>query len=412
MGKNAIVGQSGGPTSVINASLAGVFESCKNRGADIVYGMCNGVAGLLEERVVDLSTLLTDDLDIELLKRTPSSFLGSCRYKLPDWRDDEAVYKKLFAILEKLNIGYFFYIGGNDSMDTIKKLSDYAIVKGYTTKFIGVPKTIDNDLALTDHTPGYGSAAKYIGTSTKEIIRDSNALEYGKGLVTVIEIMGRNAGWLTGAAALSKGEDCEGPDLIYLPELAFDVEKFVEKVKGLLEKKQSVVVAVSEGIRLADGRYVCELTDGVDYVDAFGHKQLSGTANYLACRIANELGCKARGIELSTLQRAASHLVSRIDIIEAYQVGGAAVKAADEGDTGEMVILERISDDPYQCTTSLRNVHKVSNVEKVVPRKWINEDGDYVTEEFLNYVKPLIQGDVPPIMVDGIPRHLYHNDKW
>ena len=412
MGKNAIVGQSGGPTSVINASLAGVFESCKNRGADVVYGMCNGVAGLLEERVVDLSTLLTDDLDIELLKRTPSSFLGSCRYKLPDWRDDEAVYKKLFAILEKLNIGYFFYIGGNDSMDTIKKLSDYAIVKGYTTKFIGVPKTIDNDLALTDHTPGYGSAAKYIGTSTKEIIRDSNALEYGKGLVTVIEIMGRNAGWLTGAAALSKGEDCEGPDLIYLPELAFDVEKFVEKVKGLLEKKQSVVVAVSEGIRLADGRYVCELTDGVDYVDAFGHKQLSGTANYLACRIANELGCKARGIELSTLQRAASHLVSRIDIIEAYQVGGAAVKAADEGDTGEMVILERISDDPYQCTTSLRNVHKVSNVEKVVPRKWINEDGDYVTEEFLNYVKPLIQGDVPPIMVDGIPRHLYHNDKW
>ena len=297
-------------------------------------------------------------------------------------------------------------------MDTIKKLSDYAIVKGYTTKFIGVPKTIDNDLALTDHTPGYGSAAKYIGTSTKEIIRDSNALEYGKGLVTVIEIMGRNAGWLTGAAALSKGEDCEGPDLIYLPELAFDVEKFVEKVRGLLEKKQSVVVAVSEGIRLADGRYVCELTDGVDYVDAFGHKQLSGTANYLACRIANELGCKARGIELSTLQRAASHLVSRIDIIEAYQVGGAAVKAADEGDTGEMVILERISDDPYQCTTSLRNVHKVSNVEKVVPRKWINEDGDYVTEEFLNYVKPLIQGDVPQIMVDGIPRHLYHNDKW
>ena len=409
---NVIVGQSGGPTAAINSSLAGVYRTARDRGAGKVYGMLHGIQGLLQERYIDLSEYITSDLDTELLKRTPAAFLGSCRYKLPEIHEDRAVYDKIFEILEKLNIEAFIYIGGNDSMDTIKKLSDYAIVTGFPTRFVGCPKTIDNDLALTDHTPGYGSAAKYIGTSTKEIIRDSNALEYGKGLVTVIEIMGRNAGWLTGAAALSKGEDCEGPDLIYLPELAFDVEKFVEKVRGLLEKKQSVVVAVSEGIRLADGRYVCELTDGVDYVDAFGHKQLSGTANYLACRIANELGCKARGIELSTLQRAASHLVSRIDIIEAYQVGGAAVKAADEGDTGEMVILERLSDDPYQCTTSLRNVHKVSNVEKVVPRKWINKDGDYVTEEFLNYVKPLIQGDVPPIMVDGIPRHLYHNDKW
>ena len=409
---NVIVGQSGGPTSAINSSLAGVYRTAIDRGAKKVYGMRHGIQGLLEEKYIDLSEHIRNELDEELLKRTPAAYLGSCRYKLPEIHENPEIFEKIFGILDKLEIECFIYIGGNDSMDTIKKLSDYAIVKGYTTKFIGAPKTIDNDLALTDHTPGYGSAAKYIGTSTKEIIRDSNALEYGKGLVTVIEIMGRNAGWLTGAAALSKGEDCEGPDLIYLPELAFDVEKFVEKVRGLLEKKQSVVVAVSEGIRLADGRYVCELTDGVDYVDAFGHKQLSGTANYLACRIANELGCKARGIELSTLQRAASHLVSRIDIIEAYQVGGAAVKAADEGDTGEMVILERISDDPYQCTTSLRNVHKVSNVEKVVPRKWINEDGDYVTEEFLNYVKPLIQGDVPPIMVDGIPRHLYHNDKW
>lgn len=409
---NVIVGQSGGPTSAINSSLAGVYRTAIDRGAPKVYGMLHGIQGLLDEKYVDLSEHIRNDLDVELLKRTPAAYLGSCRYKLPEIHEDPEVYEKIFAILEKLQIESFIYIGGNDSMDTIKKLSDYAIVRGYETKFIGVPKTIDNDLALTDHTPGYGSAAKYIGTSTKEIIRDSNALEYGKGLVTVIEIMGRNAGWLTGASALSKGEDCEGPDLIYLPELPFDVEKFVEKVKSLLEKKQSVVVAVSEGIRLADGRYVCELTNGVDYVDAFGHKQLSGTANYLACRIANELNCKARGIELSTLQRAASHLVSRIDIIEAFQVGGAAVKAADEGDTGEMVILERLSDDPYQCTTSLRNVHKVSNVEKVVPRSWINEEGDYVTEEFLNYVRPLIQGDVPPIMVDGIPRHLYHCNKW
>ena len=410
--RNIIVGQSGGPTSVINSSLAGVYKNAKERGFHKVYGMLHGIQGLLDEKYVDLSTQIHSELDIELLKRTPSAFLGSCRYKLPEIHENREIFEKIFEILNRLDIEAFIYIGGNDSMDTIKKLSDYAIVRGYETKFIGVPKTIDNDLALTDHTPGYGSAAKYIGTSTKEIIRDSNALEYGKGLVTVIEIMGRNAGWLTGASALSKGEDCEGPDLIYLPELPFDVEKFVEKVKSLLEKKQSVVVAVSEGIRLADGRYVCELTNGVDYVDAFGHKQLSGTANYLACRIANELNCKARGIELSTLQRAASHLVSRIDIIEAFQVGGAAVKAADEGDTGEMVILERLSDDPYQCTTSLRNVHKVSNVEKVVPRSWINEEGDYVTEEFLNYVRPLIQGDVPPIMVDGIPRHLYHCDKW
>ena len=216
MGKNAIVGQSGGPTSVINASLAGVFESCKSRGAEIVYGMCNGVAGLLEERVVDLSTVLTDDLDIELLKRTPSSFLGSCRYKLPDWHEDETVYKKLFAILEKLNIGYFFYIGGNDSMDTIGKLADYGQRIGSDIRFMGVPKTIDNDLMVTDHTPGYGSAAKYIGVVMKEIIRDATV--YGTNYVTVVEIMGRNAGWLTAAASLAKSDDCEGVDMICLPE--------------------------------------------------------------------------------------------------------------------------------------------------------------------------------------------------
>ncbi|WP_347134201.1 diphosphate--fructose-6-phosphate 1-phosphotransferase, partial [[Clostridium] symbiosum] len=257
----------------------------------------------------------------------------------------------------------------------------------------------------------YGSAAKYIGTSTKEIIQDSSALVYSKGLVTIVEIMGRNAGWLTGAAALSAGEDCEGPDLIYLPEVAFDIEDFLSRVKKLLEKKPFVIAAVSEGIRLEDGRYVCELTDGVDFVDAFGHKQLTGTANYLARRLSQEIGCKTRSIELSSLQRAASHLASRIDILEAFQVGGAAVKAADEGDTGEMVILKRISDDPYQCTTELRNVHKVSNVEKTVPREWINKNGTYVTEEFISYVRPLIQGDVSPVMVDGIPRYLYHKKK-
>ena len=408
MGKNAIVGQSGGPTSVINASLAGVFESCKSRGADIVYGMCNGVAGLLEERVVDLSTLLTDDLDIELLKRTPSSFLGSCRYKLPDWHTDETVYKKLFAILEKLNIGYFFYIGGNDSMDTIKKLSDYAETVGNPIRFIGVPKTIDNDLEGTDHTPGYGSAAKYIATVTKELVRDG--LIYEMQSVTVIEIMGRNAGWLTGAAVLAKSEDCEGPDLIYLPEVAFDVDDFLKKVKKLVNEKQSIVIAVSEGIKTADGRYVCELSAPSDKTDSFGHVQLSGTGKYLSDLIIEKLGCKSRAIELSTLQRCAGHLTSRVDITEAYQVGGTAVKAAFEGKTGQMVILKRVSQDPYICTTDLYDVHKVANLEKKVPRSWINEAGDYVTEDMKNYIEPLIQAELTPIMITGQPRHIIIDD--
>ena len=407
MKRNIIVGQSGGPTAAINSSLAGVYRTAIDRGANKVYGMLHGVQGLLNEKYLDLSNYIQTDLDVELLKRTPAAFLGSCRYKLPGIHEDKAVYEKLFSILDQLDIEAFIYIGGNDSMDTIKKLSDYAILTGHQTRFIGCPKTIDNDLALTDHTPGYGSAAKYIGTSMKEIIRDSFCLEYPKGLVTIVEIMGRNAGWLTGATALSKCEDCDGPDMIYLPEVTFDLQDFKEKVKKLLTKKPSVVVAVSEGIRIADGRYVCELGNSVDFVDAFGHKQLSGTASYLASFIAGELGAKTRAIELSTLQRAGSHLASRVDILEAYQVGGAAVKAADEGDSGMMVVLERISDDPYQCQTTVKNVHKIANDEKCVPREWINKDGTYVTDDFVAYVKPLIQGDVSPVMVDGIPRHLY-----
>ena len=404
---NVIVGQSGGPTAAINSSLAGVYRTAKDRGANKVYGMLHGIQGLMEEKYIDLSEHITNDLDAELLKRTPAAYLGSCRYKLPEIHENREVYEKIFEILDKLDIEAFIYIGGNDSMDTIKKLSDYAIVMGYPTRFIGCPKTIDNDLALTDHTPGYGSAAKYIGTSVKEIIRDSFCLEYSKGLVTIVEIMGRNAGWLTGAAALAKGEDCSGPDLIYLPELTFDLDNFMERIKDLLKKKTSVVVAVSEGIHLEDGSYVCELGANVDFVDAFGHKQLTGTAAYLAQYVANEIGCKTRAIELSTLQRSASHCASRVDILEASQVGGAAVKAADEGDNGKMVVLKRISDDPYQCSTEVKDVHKIANDEKLVPREWVNEDGTYVTDEFVAYVKPLIQGDVSPVMVDGIPRHLY-----
>lgn len=404
---NVIVGQSGGPTAAINSSLAGVYRTAKDRGAKKVYGMLHGIQGLLKERYIDLSEHITNELDVELLKRTPAAYLGSCRYKLPEIHENRDVYEKIFEILNKLEIEAFIYIGGNDSMDTIKKLSDYAIVTGQPTRFVGCPKTIDNDLALTDHTPGYGSAAKYIGTSVKEIIRDGFCLEYEKGVVTIVEIMGRNAGWLTGAAALAKGEDCPGPDLIYLPELAFDLEKFSTKIKKLMEKKMSVVVAVSEGIKLEDGRYVCKLGTGVDFVDAFGHKQLTGTASYLANFVAGEVGCKTRAIELSTLQRAASHLASRVDILEAYQVGGAAVKAADEGDSGKMVVIERFSDDPYQSGTEVKDVHKIANGEKLVPRNWVNQEGTYVTEEFITYVKPLIQGDVSPVMVDGIPRHLY-----
>ena len=405
MGKNAIVGQSGGPTSVINASLAGVFESCKSRGADVVYGMCNGVAGLLEERVVDLSTLLTDDLDIELLKRTPSSFLGSCRYKLPDWHTDEAVYKKLFAILEKLNIGYFFYIGGNDSMDTIGKLADYGARIQSDIRFMGVPKTIDNDLMVTDHTPGYGSAAKYIGVVMKEIIRDATV--YGTKYVTVVEIMGRNAGWLTAAAALAKGDDCEGVDMICLPEVPFNVDHFIEKVRVMQEKKPGIVIAVSEGVKLEDGRYVCELADDVHAVDAFGHKALTGTARFLANTVARSLDTKTRCIELSTLQRCAGHLTSRTDITEAYQVGGAAAKAAFEGHTGEMVALDRISNAPYQCTTELHPISEVANLEKKVPLSWMNENHTQMTEDFLDYARPLIQAELTPLYIAGLPHHIY-----
>ena len=404
--RNIIVGQSGGPTSVINSSLAGVYKTAKERGFHKVYGMLHGIQGFLDEQYVDLSTQIHSDMDIELLKRTPSAFLGSCRYKLPDIHENPDIYDKIFNILDKLDIETFIYIGGNDSMDTIKKLSDYAILKGYTQKFLGVPKTIDNDLALTDHTPGFGSAAKYIAASTKEVIRDALGLTYHKTMITVIEVMGRNAGWLTGATALAKTEECDGPDLIYLPEIPFDSDKFLRKVEEVVKMLESIIIAVSEGIKLADGRYVCELSGGADYVDAFGHKQLQGTAAYLAGYLGAEIGCKTRSIEFSTLQRSASHMASRVDVNEAFMVGGAAVKAADEGDTGKMVVIDRVSDDPYMSAAGIYDVHRIANNEKVVPRNWVNREGNYVTDEFINYIEPLIQGDYQPFMVNGLPQHL------
>ena len=267
-----------------------------------------------------------------------------------------------------------------------------------------MPKTIDNDLAITDHTPGYGSAAKYIAATTKEIIRDG--LVYDYPVVSVIEVMGRNAGWLTAATALAKGEDCEGVDEIYLPEKVFDVDKFVKRMGELLKKNRSVVVAVSEGVKVADGRYVCELADHVDYVDAFGHKQLAGTARYLAGKVAEKYGVKTRAIELSSLQRCASHITARVDVTEAFNVGGAAVKAAFEGLSGQVITLKRVSDDPYMCITEPADVHFIANVEKKVPDEWITDDGTNVKPELTHYIRPLIQAEIMPLWVDGLPRHI------
>ena len=402
---NVIVGQSGGPTWVINSSLDGVYQGAKEAGVEKVYGMRNGIEGLLSRRYVDMDDYIKSNIDIELLKRTPSSFLGTCRYKLPEYEDHEATYDLLFEILEELDVKYFFYIGGNDSMDTIKKLSNRSEEVGSERRFMGVPKTIDNDLAVTDHTPGYGSAAKYIASAMKEIIRDVKT--YPSESITIVEIMGRNAGWLTAASALSRAEDCSGPDLIYLPECEFDYDKFVKKVKEEQEKKKAVVVAVSEGLKTADGKYVCEANKSAVFEDSFGHKSLGGTALYLADFIGAQTGVKSRGIVFSTLQRCASHIVSRRDITEAFMAGAEAAQAAFRGETGKMIIFIRTSNQPYNITCATYDVNKIANVEKVVPQEWICNDNTYVTDEFLNYCRPLIIGELEPFMVDGLPRHLF-----
>ena len=405
MAHNIIVGQSGGPTSVINSSLAGVFATAKELGAGKIYGMRNGIEGLLEERYIDMTEYIKNSMDVEILKRTPSSFLGSCRFKLPTVEKSPETYEKIIAVLRKLDIQHFFYIGGNDSMDTIKQLSEYAKAKNITDiTFMRVPKTIDNDLAVTDHTPGYGSAAKYIASTMKEIIRD--ALVQPIKIVNIIEIMGRNAGWLTAAAALAKGDDCEGADLIYLPETVFDINKFVAKVQEIQKTKKQIVVAVSEGVKTADGKYVCESASSNMLVDSFGHKQLSGTATALANVISNEIGCKTRAIEFSTIQRCASHIASLTDVNEAFIVGGIAVKAAFDGETGKVGIFQRLSNKPYLMGTSIYDVNAIANVEKTVPQEWIINDGTGVSQEALDYMRPLIQGEIYPYMVDGLPRHI------
>ena len=399
---NCLVAQSGGPTAVINASLAGVIRANQlNPVYDRVYGGLHGIEGVLDDKLYDLTDL--PGHEIEILKQSPSSALGTCRYKLK--RGNDTDFKRLVEIMDKHDIEVMFYIGGNDSMDTIGKLADYGTHIGSEIRFMGVPKTIDNDLMVTDHTPGYGSAAKYIGVVMKEIIRDATV--YGTKYVTIVEIMGRNAGWLTAAAALAKAEDCEGVDMICLPEVPFNVDHFVEKVERMQKEKPSIVIAVSEGVKLEDGRYVCELADDVHAVDAFGHKALTGTARFLANTVARRLDTKTRCIELSTLQRCAGHLTSRTDITEAYQVGGAAAKAAFEGHTGEMVALDRISNAPYQCGTSLHPISEVANLEKKVPLEWVNADHTAMTDEFLAYALPLVQAELTPIYVEGLPHHIY-----
>lgn len=400
---NVIVGQSGGPTSVINSSLAGVYKTAKECGIKKVYGMRFGIEGLLKGNYVDLEDYITSDLDIELLKRTPSSFLGTCRFKLPDYEKDSAIYEKLFEILKKLDIKHFLYIGGNDSMDTTKKLANYAKSIGSDITFVGIPKTIDNDLAVTDHTPGYGSAAKYIASTMKEIIRDTKT--YDLDAVTVVEIMGRNAGWLTAATALSRAEDCTGPDLIYLPEVPFDHDDFIKRIQELKSQQNTVIIAVSEGIKTADGKYVCE--SETQSADVFGHKMLGGTALGLSDFITLELGIKSRGIVFSTLQRCASHMVSRRDITEAYFAGADALRAAINGESGKMIIFQRLSNSPYQMKTAVHDVNLIANLEKCVPNEWITRNNTYISDEFIEYASPLIIGELNPFMVDGLPRHLF-----
>ncbi len=404
--KKIIVGQSGGPTAVINSSIAGVYKKAKELGVETVYGMVYGIEGFLKENIIDLDDYFKDNDNYELLKRTPSAFLGSCRFKLPKFDDDQAVYEKIFEILDKYEIDALFYTGGNDSMDTIKMLADYAALNNKRQLFMGVPKTIDNDLPITDHCPGYGSAIKYVATSIKEVIRDNASFGINKPTVLIVEIMGRHAGWLTCGAALAKGSDCEGVDAIYLPEEDFDMDEFRARVNNLVATKKSVVIAISEGIHDKDGKFICEYGDSDRAVDAFGHKQLSGSAVTLANIINKETGLKTRAIELSTLQRAATHIASLTDIEEAEGSGAAAVQAVFEGKTGMMATIMRKNNNPYTVNYEVYDIHNIANVEKKVPIEWIDSQNKQMKQEYLDYARPLIMGELTPIYENGLPKHI------
>ena len=412
---NAVVGQSGGPTAAINATLAGVIrgaldEISKEDGAIArLYGMRNGVDGLLREDIVELDKLFAPDADgkytaLDRLTLTPAAALGSCRKKLPavGAKDEAEIMDKLFAIFAKYDIHYFFYIGGNDSMDTVAKVSAYAEKVGYPMRVMGVPKTIDNDLVGTDHTPGFGSAAKYIAVTMQEILRDTAV--YTVPAVTIVEIMGRDAGWLTASSALGRVVSDMEPDLVYLPERAFSYEEFFTDLRRVLAVHPNVVVAVSEGLQCADGTFVGEGTQS-GAVDVFGHRYLAGTAKALELAVKAELGCKVRSIELNLPQRCAGHLVSAQDIDESLEVGRHAVMAAVEGVSRQMMTINRVSDQPYAFEIGHKDIFKIANQTKCVPAEFINERGNHVTDECLRYLLPLIKGERYPEYVDGLPCH-------
>ena len=394
--KNLIVGQSGGPTAVINSSLYGVIREGFNRSEEIehVYGMINGIQGFLDGRFMDMKELDNDTL--EALRTTPGAYLGSCRFKLPDDLND-AIYPLLFQKFEEMNIGYFFYIGGNDSMDTVAKLSDYLAARNSKIRVIGIPKTIDNDLPVTDHTPGFGSAAKYVAATVQEIIRDSSV--YSIESVTIVEIMGRHAGWLTASTCVLRANDEIAPHLIYLPENNFTAEKFLEDVRNQMAKHKAVIIAVSEGVKLKGEENKPRV------VDNFGHEYLSGIGKTLEQLVKENIGCKVRSIELNVMQRCSSHICSKTDIDEAEEIGSAGVRAALAGKTGKMMIFKRISDVPYVVTVDSVDAHDAANKEKFFPARWISEDGNDVNPEAVRYFLPLIQGEVKIAMKNGMPVH-------
>ena len=397
---SCIFGQSGGPTAVINASAYGVIRAALDaEEITKVYGAAHGIRGVLDDKLYVMDE--EDPAELKLLLNTPSSELGSCRYKIADPEKDDMDYKRILEIFKKYNVRYFFYNGGNDSMDTCNKISRYMESVGYECRVMGVPKTIDNDLFGTDHCPGFASAAKYIATSCMEINKDARV--YDNGMITVVEIMGRHAGWLAASAALAT-EFGSGPDLIYLPELDFDMDKFIADVERIYAANGKVLIAVSEGIHYADGRFVSEAKTSA--TDGFGHAQLGGLATLLAEVLKERTGAKVRGIELSLLQRCGAHLASKTDIDEAFGAGQEAVKQAVSGTTGKMVAFEReYIDGKYHCKMVLLPLESVANFEKKVPVEWINEDGNGLKHEFIDYVLPLIQGEPELPLEHSLPRY-------
>lgn len=401
--KNCLVAQSGGPTVAINASLAGVIQGAiDSKQFDKIYGSLNGVQGLLNGRLMDLSQKFEDTpMFIELLKKSPSMYLGSCRYQLPDYSEDDAPYAYIFNKFEQYDIDAFFYIGGNDSMDTVDKLSTYAKAIDRDIKIIGIPKTIDNDLCITDHTPGYGSAAKYVASTLLEIGHDTSI--YPIKSVTIVEIMGRDAGWLTGASVLARNKYNFAPHLIYLPEVAFDEKQFIKDVRTAMDRYNNVVIAVSEGIKNAKGQYI-SATSAVE--DTFGHSQLSGTGKCLEYIIKQNIQVKVRSVEINILQRCAAHMSSITDIGEAFRLGRHAVEVALQGKTAVMVTAIRKSNSPYSVDMGDTDVKNVAGLVKHVPREWINDMGNDVTQEFIDYVYPLILGEPVVKYQRGIPDYL------